>query len=776
MARRRSQLPGETRPSSQVVSVSSSVASSAQVVPSSVASSAQVVPVQVVSAPPAGAGATGIRAYDPRRRAPTLPGATSASSWSAAAPLLESVPTSPRPAPPPVAARADGTTLPGAISVGFAAPPRAVATATHPPRHPSAARRGTRAARVIVVDNGAGLSRDREVVAEALRCGGWDVSFADPRGSPPDFVDVNVYLEIWSAAFAGSARKEVVIPNPEWWNPKWSEAFRMSNVRVWAKTADAARAFRALGARVAEVGFRSADRRDNGVPRERRFLHVGGASPLKGTAALVAAWRESWPPLTVVARQHPGPGASNVAVVLGHIPDAELRRLQNACAFHAYPSRYEGFGHAAWEALSCGAVVVVPTGAPFDEWPLEFVRAEAVDAAPLAAGLVCEREVSPAALAAAVESVASMTDDELVDQRAASRRAWEVASSEFTRRVAVEVGGLADPVVVTIHSPHERCGIREYGRQLDTSLEECGLRVVPTNFADAEAAVSAADADSVLLVHFEWGLLQRGFRDVLARARVRGARVVFCCHWFGQRVVDEFDDLVDRFVAHRDYADVFDERVVELPLACPNYAPPDDRRDLRRRLGLPEDATILVTAGFLSAWKEYPVVVDAVMRRWPRDGEHFLQVLAPLPFHGDATGEEVRVRRVVASYPDLAGRVLFSTDFRTEVEVLDRIYASDVGFVFHRQDTGSVSAAAKLFVATRRPFVVTSSSHVSDVRARGGASCVESRSPDALADEVWRLARDGAARDRVRAAADAEYEKICMDAVARRYRDLLREL
>lgn len=299
-----------------------------------------------------------------------------------------------------------------------------------------------RTVRLIGPNNGAGLTRDREIISAAFVRAGWSLIVADHRDKRPmSAVDVNVHVECVTPHLFGSARQNVIIPNPEWWVDAWTYALAHPSVVVWTKTQDAGRIFGQFRARVESLGFCSVDRMSAEVPRKRTFLHIAGASPNKGTAALLSAWREGWPHLTVIARQ---PDLRcrlrNVTLLNRYLPDAEIRRLQNECAFHVYPSRYEGFGHAQWEGLSCGAVVFATDGPPFDEYPEAFRLLASVPGAKV--GPVVHHDVVPVAIKSAAEWAMSIGDDELAAQSPRSRQAWTARSHAFAGSVHRAIAAL----------------------------------------------------------------------------------------------------------------------------------------------------------------------------------------------------------------------------------------------------------------------------------------------------------------------------------------------
>ena len=238
---------------------------------------------------------------------------------------------------------------------------------------------------LIARDNGAGLSRDLPLLADALHRAGCSthITGLPHRGrfaewltrlqlarKPPAFA-VNGMLERIRPEFMRAAQRNVLVPNPEYFRSQDKAALPLMDA-VWVKTRHAERLFQALGAKTHYVGFTSTDRYDANVPRQHAFFHGPGRSGNKGTQALLSLWRKhpEWPMLTVVWRRKRvdiEPLPANVTLIREHLSDAEYRRLQNAHRFHLCPSQTEGFGHYLVEAMSCHAVVVTLDAEPMNE-------------------------------------------------------------------------------------------------------------------------------------------------------------------------------------------------------------------------------------------------------------------------------------------------------------------------------------------------------------------------------------------------------------------------
>lgn len=244
---------------------------------------------------------------------------------------------------------------------------------------------------IVSLDNGAGLSRDAQLLVDTLAAAGmrprWFKGYVQHKGIRllqrkgllnwmlPRY-DVNIFLERFHPSWFPTARKNVLIPNPEWFMP--GEAPNLGGIdAVLCKSQDAVTTFSALGKSARWVGFTSENRYAGKVAagEPMRALHVAGRSPHKGTAGLLSVWRKhpEWPMLTVVQRpldEHTildTVPAANIRFLTHRLTDAEILELQHTHPLHVMPSEVEGYGQAIAEAMSIGAIVLTTDAAPMNE-------------------------------------------------------------------------------------------------------------------------------------------------------------------------------------------------------------------------------------------------------------------------------------------------------------------------------------------------------------------------------------------------------------------------
>lgn len=315
--------------------------------------------------------------------------------------------------------------------------------------------------RIITRENGVGLSCDMRLIAAVLSAAGHRVELVGYGGSQwgnrlregglwgrralCGQVDVQIFVERVYQRCLPLARRNLLIPNPEWFLLKWKR-YLPGFERVLCKTRHAESIFHELGCKTVLTGFTSEDLFDPAVLKTRAFFHLAGRSTAKGTQSVLAAWRRhpEWPPLTVVQhpkRAQPGPQADNISHRIDYLDAAELHRLQNSHRFHLCPSEAEGFGHYIMEGLGVGAVVLTTNAAPMNELVTPARGLLIEPSRCMRRGLVELAQVDEARIEEAVERALALDEDQcerlgfnarafFVDNDARFRRGLEQACFE----------------------------------------------------------------------------------------------------------------------------------------------------------------------------------------------------------------------------------------------------------------------------------------------------------------------------------------------------------
>lgn len=301
--------------------------------------------------------------------------------------------------------------------------------------------------------NGAGLDRDAALLAAALKTAGVETRcppWKDPRTIFETSLRADAAIHLERVApwwWKHKAALHILIPNQERFPLRLLGKLRRID-QVWCKTHHAAEIFANHHSDVRCIGFTSEDRLLESItPDYGKFLHLAGRSTFKNTALVLELWQKhpEWPRLTVIQHPDNAPSAvpSNVDLISRHLPDEELRELQNSHGIHLCPSISEGWGHYIAEAMSCRAVTVTTDAPPMNE----LVTAERGVLVPHHRSeprhLGRNFFIDPAALETAVTAIIAMPDEDKTRIGAAAREWFRQNDAGFSSRVAA---ALADCV------------------------------------------------------------------------------------------------------------------------------------------------------------------------------------------------------------------------------------------------------------------------------------------------------------------------------------------
>lgn len=297
--------------------------------------------------------------------------------------------------------------------------------------------------------NGAGLQKDGELISSLFQKAGHEVrkvQFDSPRiiqDAIPN-ADLNIFLEVVVPGLMGGAAANWMIPNSEWWfDHAWFQTLTRFT-RVLCKTQDCLDIWiRKVGAqRCRMIGFEANDYHMPQITKQPKFLHLAGKSETKNTAAVMDAWRQGIPYQITVSAFKPSimklcEGVPNVTLV-ERFPEADIPRIMNEHQFFVMPSKYEGFGMAMHEALSCSGIVITTDAPPMRDFagiPQELLiisrKREPVRAAFF-------NHVEPVHVAQAVMKAASLSPARLAELGAQARVGY-LKERDYFRKAFAEV-------------------------------------------------------------------------------------------------------------------------------------------------------------------------------------------------------------------------------------------------------------------------------------------------------------------------------------------------
>lgn len=275
---------------------------------------------------------------------------------------------------------------------------------------------------VISHDNGVGLSKDYQILKEALPQ--HRLNFIDLKVNPKrTSADINIFLEIYDYKLTRMAGTNYFVPNPEWFMDKWH--FNLKRIdKVICKTRDAERIFNHLGCDTVYTSFTSLDKNRPDIEKQIGFFHGAGKSMMKGTKYTKQVF-EHTPEI---------PFFSSDAKTKFY-SEEEFTKLQNQYQFHVCCSTYEGFGHYIHEAKSMGAIVLTTDGDPMREFITEETGILCRPVSQQRHGLAIMKICNARSIQDGVVKALGMSSDEIKQMSAKARHSWELNDVFFKKEI-----------------------------------------------------------------------------------------------------------------------------------------------------------------------------------------------------------------------------------------------------------------------------------------------------------------------------------------------------
>lgn len=463
----------------------------------------------------------------------------------------------------------------------------------------------------------------------------------------------------------------------------------------------------------------------------------------------------------------------------------------NSFDVYVQPSLSEGQGVPVWEALSCGQVIVATDGSALSE---TMEEADAIPIKPVnrtwmmpAGGWGYEPSID--GIAEAIIQAYGKFGKNYISARNRTK-AIENVSLEVTARQWRDVLIAAEkyirfvprtnpfrskekPKVVQISTRVPNCGIGAYTRHLmaacsEATEQECmDIFELQENFNPE--AIPPCD---LVHVHFESSLFPYPelLRKTLWQAKYNGAKIICTYHTVHAGVINEHlkDKLVDLAMIHWPPPNVKinNENVMILGgMGCPTFSPLDmvTRKETRERFGFTVNDTIISTFGFASVGRGHYEVLEELAPQLQQNPNVKMQLILSGNFLNEEGKNIVhqKIHEIAKAY-HIGRQIFLVPEFITDLEVLQRLWVADVGFLYLDSHVASSSAAIRFFVSARLPIVTNESSHFIDIRR--GVVRVPGFSIPEFSQEVWQTVHNPELLTKLRAEHEDAYRVYCWPA------------
>lgn len=446
-----------------------------------------------------------------------------------------------------------------------------------------------------------------------------------------------------------------------------------------------------------------------------------------------------------------------------------MQTLYNAADVYIQPSRNEGQGMPVYEAAACGDIIIATECTALTEF---IVRAQGI-------GLPIINKRPTASEAWTYDTSAEAVASAVIE----ARSKWGIGyCSAINRQLATEkvslpvigfqwqdfllniekkvryapfvrpfVGKI--PKVAMVFTQVNNCGVGQYTRMLNASIGEA-TDVIPVDILSLDPK-AVGDADIVHVQH-EPSISPKNLEGSMREWKNEGQRVVVTYHNIDPNLVSHHlnDQLVDLALIHWPpigHEIPKDPRIKILGgMGCPVFDPPkwDTRVEMRKIFSLKPESRVISTFGFASVGRGHFEVPEEMVAYLVANSDVEMQIITPGNFLNDL-GLQIVYQNLIdlATRYNLRDRIHLLTDFMPDREVLQRLWCSDVGYLYLGVNTMSSSSAIRFFISARLPTVITPTTHFTDVKR--GIVCTDGFGLAEFCQVIIGLLNDSEKRNRL---------------------------
>jgi len=268
----------------------------------------------------------------------------------------------------------------------------------------------------------------------------------------------------------------------------------------------------------------------------------------------------------------------------------------------------------------------------------------------------------------------------------------------------------------------ESCGIAVYTENLSNALFNQGIKnfIYSKNISVSEL-LSCIDRDRihVLNIQYEPSITYSldSFLMLASELRNRRIKLFFTFH-SESPATKKLIDISNGGIFHKPPTtqNLNMDKVFIVPMGVPIFEPQESKESLRNKYGYNLSDKILTTTGFLFTWKGHAKILNKLVPFLKKDSNLKVQLLTAFNSINPAECilENKNVKNVINSN-GLENQVQHIINFLPQQELNERLYISDLGYLWGALTTTSSSAASKEFITSRLPLVVTNSNHYHDI-------------------------------------------------------------
>ena len=336
---------------------------------------------------------------------------------------------------------------------------------------------------------------------------------------------------------------------------------------------------------------------------------------------------------------------------------------------------------------------------------------------------------------------------------------------------------------ITYISTINKCGIATYTRHLVNELNRLGESAkIINSLQSANSIINELEKEipDIINLQFSAGTVNLDFLKVADWAKLNDVKFIVTVHenffWLPDLILK-----ADKVILHKDDIKSDSLKYISIPMAVPNFELKYTKSELRKKYSYNNNDIIISTFGFMIGWKNHAKIVYKLTPYLNKNKNIKLQLLTSYSTRIDLRNEDKKIKKAIKD-SNVSNQIVHITDFLPDKEICERLYISDLGFLWGEKDyaikvlgstPNTTSASDKQFVSARLPLVIVDCAHYHNCNTGVVKTNQNIRQ---FIDTIIKTVEDKQKLEKLRKEMDDKYQKNCSSTIINKHLEVFYSL
>jgi hypothetical protein len=280
--------------------------------------------------------------------------------------------------------------------------------------------------------------------------------------------------------------------------------------------------------------------------------------------------------------------------------------------------------------------------------------------------------------------------------------------------------------IIHVAPNDQKCGIANYAKNILNVLqnyEELNIqKITGPEFLKLDFSQLRPDIIELSFYHLT---SNNHFLEKIKIAKEFNIKIILNVHEI-YKIYKPFFELADKIIIHRNYLNAISEfknKAIIIELGCPlSNLKELEISSIKKKYGFNQEDIIISTFGFFMKWRMNDLVLEKLIPLINKNKNIKIQFINAIHPHHNVNDIIEKMKQLILNNK-IENQIILINDFIPENEINERLFISDIGFIWGDPIRGSenstfhASSSASLneFISAKLPIIINNINHLGQI-------------------------------------------------------------